>query len=143
MGDRKDSMAKKNQEVKVQTTETEPIVRQVSGANELAPLTTQPLNPIESYLVWKAFTKLNDNDETKSMIPAQKMEGIIEKTLRVRFGFTSLGKAFSIHSYTHTGFRLCAVLFSRNTLETLCGSGVVPGDPLVPTSSSSCCPRNQ
>ena len=88
MGDRKDSMAKKNQEVKVQTTETEPIVRQVSGANELAPLTTQPLNPIESYLVWKAFTKLNDNDETKSMIPAQKMEGIIEKTLRVRFGFT-------------------------------------------------------
>jgi hypothetical protein len=113
MEDRKDNMAKKNQEVKVQTTETEPIVRQVGGRNELAPITTQPLNSIESYLVWKAFSKLNDNEEVKTMIPSHKMDGIIEKTLRVRFGFTKDEDHETLAVQTAKPWRLLAVALNK------------------------------
>jgi len=49
---------------------------------------TRIVGEIETYMIWKAFSAVADKDAIKAMIPERSMEGIIDKTIRVRFGFT-------------------------------------------------------
>jgi len=82
MGDRKDNMAKR---IKTEG-EINPLPQIPQGIGEIN--NTRIVGEIETYMIWKAFSAVADKDAIKAMIPERSMEGIIDKTIRVRFGFT-------------------------------------------------------
>jgi len=70
---------------------TNPLPQIPQGVNITEAVTeipTRPVSDLETYLIWKAFASVADKDEVKALVPENKMDGIIDKTLRVRFGFT-------------------------------------------------------
>ena len=95
-------------------TKKQDIVPVQVGELVTAPQTfTTPLNPVESYLIWKAFSKENDNESVKSMIPSHKMDGIIEKTIRIRFGFTKGEDHETLSVQQAKPWRLLAVALNK------------------------------
>ena len=110
MGDRKDNMANK-----IKTTEGEinPLPNITEGIGEVHSNNTRSVGEVETYLIWKAFSKMADNDAVKSLVPESKMDGIVDKTIRIRFGFTKGEDHETLSVQQAKPWRLLAVALNK------------------------------
>jgi len=109
MGDRKDNMAKR---IKTEG-EINPLPNITEGIGEVHSNNTRNVGEIETYMIWKAFSSVADKDEIKAMIPERNMEGIIDKTIRIRFGFTKGEDHETLSVQQAKPWRLLAVALNK------------------------------
>ena len=91
--------------------ETNPLPQIPQGIGEIN--NTRIVGEIETYMIWKAFSAVADKDAIKAMIPERSMEGIIDKTIRVRFGFTKGEDHETLAVQQAKPWRLLAVAFNK------------------------------
>jgi len=74
---------------------------------------TRIVGEIETYMIWKAFSAVADKDAIKAMIPEMEMQGNIDKTIRVRFGFTKGEDHETLSVQQAKPWRLLAVALNK------------------------------
>jgi len=109
MGDRKEQVAKR---IKTEG-EINPLPNITEGIGEVHSNNTRNVGEIETYMIWKAFSSVADKDEIKAMIPERNMEGIIDKTIRIRFGFTKGEDHETLSVQQAKPWRLLAVALNK------------------------------
>jgi len=99
-GDRKDGMEKK---IEIQLPVT---------TGEIKPLAaTRPLTSVDLYMISKALTNLAE--EVKDSIPADKFQGVVDKTLRITFGYTKSEDVEKMVVQAAKPWRLLAAALNR------------------------------
>ena len=100
MGDRKDGMDKK---IEIQLPAT---------TGEIKPLAvTRPLTSVDLYMISKALTNLAE--EVKDTIPSDKFQGVVDKTLRITFGYTKSEDVEKMVVQAAKPWRLLAAALNR------------------------------
>ena len=80
---------------------------------------TRIVGEIETYMIWKAFSAVADKDAIKAMIPEMEMQGNIDKTIRVRFGFTKGEDHETLSVQQAKPWRLLAVALNKLNCVTI------------------------
>lgn len=99
-------MANKQIEAGLQVIETAPL------QGEIKPLpVTRRLNDMETYVIGKAVSKMGE--EVKDNIPSGKLEGIVDKTIRIQFGWTKFEDVEKMVVQTAKPWTLLAAALNR------------------------------
>jgi hypothetical protein len=102
-GDRKDGMDKKLDKIEIQLPVT---------TGEIKPLNaTRPLTSVDLYMISKALTNLAE--EVKESIPSDKFQGVVDKTLRISFGYTKSEDVEKMVVQAAKPWRLLAAALNR------------------------------
>lgn len=90
----------------MQVIETQPLQGEI---NPIHP--TRKLGDIETYVIGKAVAKLGE--EVKDAIPSGKLEGIVDKTIHIQFGWTKYEDVEKMVVQTAKPWTLLAAALNR------------------------------